>query len=58
MEAAEVLLLLLGIIIYFGFLILMGFFIYWYARILKCIPSCLERITAAFETIAKKLGER
>ena len=54
MEASEVLLMFIGIILWIGFAILSGFFIYWTARILIIIPDCLRRITAAIEKWANK----
>ena len=58
MEIAEAVGLVLGVMLYIALMVLSGFFIFWTARILSRLPSYMERITVAFETIAKKLGER
>ena len=58
MEITEAIGLVLGVMLYIALLVLSGFFVFWTARILIRLPSYLERITRAFETIAKKMGER
>lgn len=54
MDALEVISAAFAILFWLALAVLSGFFIYWTGRILRIIPSCLLRITAALEKIANK----
>ena len=54
MDNGEVLVAFIYLVLTLGFLTLSGFFLYWTAKILIVLPSCLLRITAALEKIANK----
>ena len=54
MNTAEILGIIIEVIVWLAVLVLMGFFVYWYAKFLNTVPEHLKRIATALEKIANK----